>query len=212
MSVSVERRRTAHGTWCRHRRAIVSEPWWGRYRDRVHAAGTGRVLEIGAPDRDALDFRRASSVTVVQARPEPVSHRASNAWEVVDARADRLPFPSGAFDVVVCTLSLCCAEDPGAVIHELRRVLRPRGHVDFLEHVRNPGLLSDVRHRFGSAVGRDRCRVDSEPLALLLQGGFVLRRADIAPPGALLPMPLISGVAVPPSVDEARELTELLGL
>jgi SAM-dependent methyltransferase len=50
--------------------------------------------------------------------------------------AESLPFPDGAFDVVVSTLVLCTVPDPAAAVAEARRVLRPGGRLLYLKHVR----------------------------------------------------------------------------
>jgi SAM-dependent methyltransferase len=42
-------------------------------------------------------------------------------------RAERLPYGDESFDLVVCTQVLEHADDPAAVVSELRRVLRPEG-------------------------------------------------------------------------------------
>src|SRR2546425_2710772 len=45
----------------------------------------------------------------------------------VVANAEQLPFASAVFDLVLCTQMLEYAPDPGQVISEIYRVLRPRG-------------------------------------------------------------------------------------
>ena len=60
---------------------------------------------------------------------------------VADIRAGRgeaIPFADASFDCAVCTFTLCSVDDPQAVMHEMRRVLRPGGTLLFLEHGRAP--------------------------------------------------------------------------
>jgi SAM-dependent methyltransferase len=45
------------------------------------------------------------------------------------ARAEALPFPQSAFDVVICTQMLEYAPSPQSVIDEIHRVLRPGGYL-----------------------------------------------------------------------------------
>ena len=53
--------------------------------------------------------------------------------QLVQGRAERLPFPDGTFDAVVFTYLLRYVEDPGATIRELSRVLKPGGELLSLE-------------------------------------------------------------------------------
>jgi SAM-dependent methyltransferase len=89
-----------------------------------------RVRRITALSRDrTLDERAAQRA---RARRIAVSH--------VSGDAHRLPFQSEQFDTVVCTFLLCTVADPATAIAEFARVLRPGGHLLFLEHV-----LGDTR-------------------------------------------------------------------
>ncbi len=47
-----------------------------------------------------------------------------------------LPFEDSHFDWVVSTLALCRLKPPGAILTEIRRVLKPSGAYAFLEHGR----------------------------------------------------------------------------
>jgi SAM-dependent methyltransferase len=57
--------------------------------------------------------------------------------EVIDAPAERLPFPDATFDTAVVTWVLCSVPDQETALHEIARVLRPNGRLLFLEHVRS---------------------------------------------------------------------------
>ena len=84
--------------------------------------------------------------------------------ELVGLSAERLPLPDNSFDTVVCTWTLCSIADPAAALHEVRRVLKPGGHLLFCEH----GLAPDP------AVARWQQRL--EPLWKPLAGGCHLTR------------------------------------
>jgi ubiquinone/menaquinone biosynthesis C-methylase UbiE len=65
-----------------------------------------------------------------------VRDEASNAT-VLRAPAEDLPFEDDTFDMVVSTLVLCGVDDQPRAVREIRRVLRPRGRLLFLEHLRS---------------------------------------------------------------------------
>ncbi|WFR72340.1 methyltransferase domain-containing protein [Prescottella defluvii] len=52
--------------------------------------------------------------------------------------AERLDLPDDSVDAVISSLVLCTVTDPGAVLTEVHRILRPGGRYAFLEHVAAP--------------------------------------------------------------------------
>ena len=53
--------------------------------------------------------------------------------QLIQGRAEHLPFPDGAFDTVVFTYLLRYVQDPDATVRELSRVLKPGGQLLSLE-------------------------------------------------------------------------------
>lgn len=116
-----------------------------QWRHELLAPLSGSVLEVGAGTGrnlshypDSLDrlvltepdrFMRAKLRSAVEKAP------LGCAVEIVDAPAEHLPFPDDSFDAVVATLVFCSVADPAASLAEIRRVLRPKGRLVFLEHV-----------------------------------------------------------------------------
>lgn len=96
-----------------------------------------------------------------------------------------MPFPAGAFDVVVCTFAQASGE---CRADEFARVLRPSGHLVFLER-ESPDLIPG-------------------PMASLVLAGLTVRWVALSasPPGLL-----VRGVAVHPAVQYERELHWLAG-
>jgi ubiquinone/menaquinone biosynthesis C-methylase UbiE len=86
------------------------------------------------------------------------------AADIRAGRGEVIPFADASFDCAVCTFTLCSVDDPEAVMHEMRRVLRPGGTLLFLEHGRAPD----------AAVRRWQERI--EPVWKRLAGGCHLTR------------------------------------
>ncbi|MEK6229985.1 MAG: class I SAM-dependent methyltransferase [Actinomycetota bacterium] len=115
-------------------------------RREVLAAATGRTLEIGAGSGLNHDLYPGAVTELVLSEPfGPMAEqlrkktaRLDGEVEVVQAPGESLPFPDASFDTVALTMVLCSAPDPGAVVAEAARVLRPGGRFLFLEHVRSP--------------------------------------------------------------------------
>jgi ubiquinone/menaquinone biosynthesis C-methylase UbiE len=132
---------------------------WGYDRFQQHAedegmreqraqflqTATGRCLEVGSGTGLNLE-RWPPGVELVMSEPDPRMAAKLRAKlplpgrdvEVVEAPAERLPFPDASFDTVGLTFVLCTAPDPDAGLAEIARVLKPGGRLLFLEHVRSP--------------------------------------------------------------------------
>jgi len=113
-------------------------------REQLLDGLAGRVVEIGAGNGLNFAHYPASVTEVVAAEPErhlrALAERAAREPSVpvtvVDAVAERLPWPDGAFDAAVASLVLCSVADVPRALGELRRVLRPGGELRFYEHGR----------------------------------------------------------------------------
>ncbi|HEX8856671.1 MAG TPA: class I SAM-dependent methyltransferase [Thermoleophilaceae bacterium] len=105
---------------------------------------SGRVLEVGAGTGLNLDHY-GDVEELVLAEPSPhmaskLEHKVAasgRAAQVVQAPAERLPFPDNTFDTVVVTLVLCTVPDQSDALTEIHRVLKPGGRMLFMEHVRS---------------------------------------------------------------------------
>jgi ubiquinone/menaquinone biosynthesis C-methylase UbiE len=170
----------------------------------------GDVLELGAGTGANLDCYGPGVTRLVLTEPDPhmrrllERHAESSALpiEVVDAPAERLPFPDGSFDTVVATLVFCSVADPTESLREVHRVLRPGGRLVFLEHVAAPhgtsrrkwqGRIEPIWRRVAG-----NCHVTRETAATIRAAGFAIERLDEASMRKAPPIvrPTIRGVAV----------------
>jgi ubiquinone/menaquinone biosynthesis C-methylase UbiE len=186
--------------------AATEEAGLREHRRALLAQASGRVLEIGAGTGLNLDHYGAGVTELVLTEPEePMARqlrgRAANRGKVVEAPADRLPFPDDSFDTVVSTLVLCTVPDVGRALDEIKRVLAPGGRLLFLEHVRaDDPKLAKWQDRLLPAwrfVGHG-CHPNRDTAAALSGAGFAveLERWRL-PKAAKIVRPAIEGVATP---------------
>lgn len=181
-----------------------------RIRARVTAGLAGEVVEIGFGTGHNLPHLPASVSRLLAVEPSESSVRRAGARiaasttpvEVVGVDGQRLPLPDGSVDAALCTWSLCTIADPVAAVREVRRVLRPGGRLQFVEH----GVAPDenVRRwqaRLNPIQGRlmGGCTLDRDIPGLLRAGGMTVTRLETyygdASPKALVAM--YEGTAVP---------------
>lgn len=108
-------------------------------------------------------------------RLSKVATEAAPAPKVVQAPAEKLPFPDDSFDVAVSTMVLCTVADVPATLAEIRRVVRPGGRLMLVEHVRSDGprlgKVQDKTHRPWKAFACG-CNCNLDTVSLLKAAGF----------------------------------------
>jgi SAM-dependent methyltransferase len=115
-----------------HRRALLS-----RARGCTLEIGSGTGLNLSHYPDDLDELVLAEPDAAMRARLEKRLNRSGRRTQLIDAPAERLPFPDGTVDTVVSTLVLCTVDAPDVALQEIARVLRPGGQLLFLEHVRS---------------------------------------------------------------------------
>jgi len=177
-------------------------------RHELLAQARGRVLELGAGTGLNLEHysETIESLTLVEPDQhmtkrlrEKLAHSGRDA-EVIEAPAENLPFPDASFDTAVVTLVLCTVPDQPAALAEIKRVLKPGGHLLFLEHVRsrNPNLAKwqDRWERPWHFLG-DGCHCNRDTVSAISAAGLTLGDVERGslPKAAPIVRPLATGKA-----------------
>ena len=104
--------------------------------------GGGLVLDLGCGRGDWMSRMRAEGLTPVGMEPEWARAKLARAHApVAVADGQRLPLREGSISLVWCIHVLHHLEDPMAALGEMRRVLRPGGHLILAETVEdNPAI------------------------------------------------------------------------
>ncbi|MDA3624884.1 class I SAM-dependent methyltransferase [Saccharopolyspora oryzae] len=198
---------------CHYKRADVPAPveMLHRFRTLTGRRAAGRVLDEGAfAPEDLLGYRHVRQLVLIGATAEAGRARSDLGTEQIDAAPEQLPFPDDTFDAVVDRFSLCCAEEPRAVLREVSRILRPAGLFLFLEHTRAPGVVGQAQDKAQEMLrGTRRCSLNVEVLSQVQLAGMVVRRADWFWPAAHVRVPLVQGVATHADPQHERELSWL---
>ncbi len=143
--------------WDRHMmprliRYCCAQPQIMKARSHIVPLAKGDVFELGCggginlPFYDRSALNSFSGIDPTEALLDDSRRLTSEMGLTADIRAgvgEDIPFASNSFDTVVTTFTLCSVRDPAAVLHEIRRILRPDGVALFLEHGAAPD--ADVR-------------------------------------------------------------------
>jgi ubiquinone/menaquinone biosynthesis C-methylase UbiE len=178
-----------------------------RRRDLL-ARALGRTLELGSgtglnlphyPD-ELEELILAEPAAPMRRRLEKAVRRSNRTATVLEATAERLPVEDGSVDTVVSTLVLCTIDQPAVALEEIKRVLRPGGHLLFLEHVRaDSAWLAAWQDRLERPWRRFAagCRCNRATVELIEAAGFSIRHRDDGTWRAMpaIVRPLVSGSA-----------------
>jgi ubiquinone/menaquinone biosynthesis C-methylase UbiE len=145
-------------------------------RRQLLAGTEGATIEIGAGTGLNLEHYPEAVTRLVLAEPDRHMRRRlrrrvdalDRAAEVIDASAERLPFPDATFDTAVVTLVLCSVPNQEAALAEIARVLKPNGRLLFIEHVRSGDpKLAQRQDRIRPLYNLAGCNPNRETLAAI---------------------------------------------
>ncbi|MDQ1425296.1 MAG: hypothetical protein QOD72_2794, partial [Acidimicrobiaceae bacterium] len=108
-----------------------------------------------------------------------------------------------SFDVAVSTLVLCGVSDQPRALRELRRVLRPRGQLMFIEHVRSDEDRLARRQDRLNSLNRFMagCECNRTTVASIEAAGFEITELEhrAMPKVPAFVSPFVAGLAVAPA-------------
>ena len=144
----------------------------GAIRERVCAGLSGDVVEVGFGTGLNAPYYPSEVHRILAVEPSDLCMRIADqriastdvAVERAGLTGESLDLPSGQFDGVLSTWTLCTIPDMDAALQELLRVLKPGGAFHFVEHGRSPD----------DAVRRWQHRI--EPVQKRIGGGCHLTR------------------------------------
>jgi phosphatidylethanolamine/phosphatidyl-N-methylethanolamine N-methyltransferase len=118
---------------------------WARRRavDAVNALPGTEVLEVGVgtglalprytPDKRVTGIDLSTEM-LDRARIRVAEHRLSNVEALLEVDAEATSFADGRFDIAVAMFVASVVPHPRRLLAEMRRVVRPGGHILFVNH------------------------------------------------------------------------------
>jgi ubiquinone/menaquinone biosynthesis C-methylase UbiE len=157
------------------------------YRERLVPRARGRVLELGIGSGLNLPLYGPAVEIVIGLDPSAalldraaaMAARAGRPAFFVRASAEAIPLADASVDSIVMTWTLCSIPDAPRALTEMRRVLKPRGALLFVEH----GLSTDAgvarwQHRLDPLWLRVSCHLDNPVEQMLNEAGFALEELE----------------------------------
>ena len=159
-------------------------------RKRVVSLAEGRVLEVGIGSGLNLPFYDSTKVEHVWgldpskellALAEKTAAQVEFNLEFINGNAEAIPLDDRIADNVLVTYALCSVSGVLPALAEIRRVLKPDGHLIFCEHGAAPdAAVRWWQHRLNPIWKRiaGGCSLNLPIPSLLEQAGFKIRTID----------------------------------
>lgn len=160
-----------------------------RWRRRAVEGLSGTVLEVGFGSGANLPVMPGEVTHLYAVEPSEVARRRSRrrhahpglTVEHIGLDGESLPLPDDSCDGALTTFTLCTIPHVDAALAEIRRVLRPGGRFNFLEHGRSPdpGILK-WQQRLEPTQRRlaGGCHLTRDIGQLVEDAGFRIERLD----------------------------------
>lgn len=159
----------------------------GHLRRELLRDVAGNILEVGAGTGANLPlYGRSTHTTLIDIKSDRLLLARQKSGQInapaTCADAQRLPFASEQFDVVIGTLVFCSIPQPELALAEIKRVLRPNGRLLLLEHTRGHGPISrrftDWLQPLWFAIQHE-CHLNRETAVFVQDAGFTIEQSSI---------------------------------
>ena len=158
-------------------------------RQRVCADLTGEVVEVGFGSGLNVPHYPSAVTRVLAVEPADVGFAkagkrlaaASVPVERIGLDGQRLPLTDASVDNALSTWTLCTIPDAGAALREIRRVLKPGGRLQFVEHGLSPDHgVARWQHRLNGVqqAVAGGCNINRPIDQLLTAAGFRVERME----------------------------------
>lgn len=167
----------------------------------------GTVLEIGFGSGLNVPFYPTKIEQVYAVEPSALAMKLAHKRirdamvpiELVGSDAHALALGDESCDMALSSFVLCSVDDPGFVLRQIWRVLKPGGQYHFLEHGLAPRAVLASAQRLVDPLQRRLfgCHLTRRPLELVRDAGFEILWSDEGPVRGPKPWTyLTAGVAV----------------
>ncbi len=161
-----------------------------KLRSQVVPRAAGIVLEVGMGSGINLAFYNPETVELVYGlEPSEGMRRKARAnleqspvtVEWLDLPGEKIPLQDNSVDTVLLTFTLCTIPDWQAALQQMKRVLRPRGELLFLEHGQAPDeRVRKWQHRItpGWKKIAGGCHLNRPIAELIREAGFEITELE----------------------------------
>ena len=120
---------------------------------RINDLEYGRILEVGVGNGVHFKYYNTHEIVGIDTSKSMLTHARKHLKgniQLIHMNGENLLFPNEDFDYVVLSHVITVVDDPGKLLEEVHRVLKPNGKVFILNHFTPNGWLKYVDKAFES--------------------------------------------------------------